>query len=315
LDNQEPVKVDSDHSMDSCEESKVDTPAKTVRRSSRQRVKSTAIYIPAYSKPDEEGSELPQVNGGVIAPSGTLLKQREREKVRLRFPMLSTAKSQTSFPPLAINRLMQTPIPSHRRGEVAVPSPPYRKDLNKYLPRHAQIPSPKFERKSVPQLPVPTRPRLRSLSFSAVEEYLTISFRQVVPIAGAPTQWEKTKQQEATNGVDSMATILRRKAKSLARKELLRGYKRGGRVKGARNPLVNVIGRHNRSRSHHFSRAGSLPPVSLDFTESALNRASAAEEAPLSLQSISELPAIDVVVPWAVDTSLIFPLRPVLGSG
>jgi hypothetical protein len=217
--------------------------------------------------------------------------------------------------PLAINRLIQTPIPSHRREEVAVPSPPYRKDLNNQLPRHAEIPSPKFERRPVPQSPTPVKTRLRSLSFSAIEEYLTMSFRQVDPIAGAPTQWEKTKQQEAANGVDSLVTVLRRKAKSLARKELLRAHKRAGRVKGMRKlPLVNPIVRQNPSRSHLFSRAGSMPPVALDSTESTPNRASAAEEAPLTLQSIFELPSMDVVVPWAIDTSRIFPLRPVLGS-
>jgi hypothetical protein len=142
-----------------------------------------------------------------------------------------------------------------------------------------------------------------------------MSFRQVDPIAGAPTQWEKTKQQEAANGVDSLVTVLRRKAKSLARKELLRAHKRGGRMKGTRKlPLVNPVSRHNPSRSHLFSRAGSMPPVTLDSTDTAPNRASAAEEAPLTLQSIFELPAMDIVVPWAVDTSRIFPLRPVLGS-
>jgi hypothetical protein len=167
----------------------------------------------------------------------------------------------------------------------------------------------------VPQSPSPMKTRLRSLSFSAVEEYLTMSFRQVDPIAGSPTKWEKTKQQEAANGVDSLATILRRKAKSLARKELLRAHKRASRMKGTKKQhLVNVVGGQNLSRSHLFSRAGSMPPVSLDCTEMAPSRASAAEEAPLTLQSIFELPSMDVVVPWAVDTSRIFPLRPVLSS-
>jgi len=142
-----------------------------------------------------------------------------------------------------------------------------------------------------------------------------VSFRQVDPIAGAPTQWEKTKQQETANGVDSMATILRRKAKSLARKELLRAHKRSSRVKGTKKqPLDNVVSRPTPSRSHLFSRAGSMPPFALDSVEIAPDRASAAEEAPLTLQSIFELPSMDVVVPWAVDTSRIFPLRPVLGS-
>ena len=216
---------------------------------------------------------------------------------------------------------MQTPIPSHHRGEVVVPSPPYRREPHRQLPRRAEIPSPTFERARMPPSPPVVKTRLRSFSFSAVEEHLTKSFRQVDPVSGAPSQWEKTRQQEKTNGVDSIVTVVRRKAKTLGQTDLFRAHhhRRGGvRKKGAGSSPIVVSGRRDSSRLTHcrFSRAGSLPPLAFMYsTESpTANGASAAEEAPLPL-NVSELSStIGVVVPWAIDTSRMFPLRPVPSS-
>lgn len=144
---------------------------------------------------------------------------------------------------------------------------------------------------------------------------MTASFRQAVPIAGAPTQWEKTKRQEASNGVDSVVTALRRKAKALARRAPP-FVSKGGNKKGTRNVSLGSTSGHRAapSRTQMYSRAGSLPPGAGDCQQKTLGRADIAEEAPFTLEIISETPSIDVVVRWPVETPQTFPLRRIHGS-
>lgn len=281
LDPEQLLKDDSDDPM----QSESETPTKMPRRSSRGGGGGGMLNIPAYSQLRQDDRE-----GRTLEPGSPLPKPRRRDR---------------------------TPSPSHHRRETSVPTPSYRDDLPRRRPAIAVVPSPKFERK-VPSSPEPTarfKGRLRSLSFSVIEEYLTTSFRQVVPIPGASTQWDRTRRQEATQGVDSVVSILRRKAKVLARKNPP-GKPKGVSMKKWRKifSTSHTIQREIVPQAQNYYRAGSLPPGAGNSPPKSLGKACAAEEAPVVESLILEMPVVGVVVPWSVETPQRFPVRPVHDS-
>jgi len=123
--------------------------------------------------------------------------------------------------------------------------------------------------------------RLRSLSFSAIEEYLSMSFRCVAPIVGAPSLWEKTKYQDVANGVDSMIVVLRRNARHLASKLGGRGERPKRSSRGSKEISVD----YTSSSLPFYRRAGSVPPFAEEQVDKEVLHVSSAEEPPSPMDS------------------------------
>jgi hypothetical protein len=168
---------------------------------------------------------------------------------------------------------------------LSIPPPPFsRNGSARRNDEHSRIPSPAYR-------PRIANTRLRSLSFSAIEEYLSLSFRCVAPIVGAPSLWEKTKYQDVANGVDSMIVVLRRNAKHLASK-LGRG-ERTRRSSRSSKDFAEEIGADSISSSPPFHRrAGSLPPFVEEQAENKeeVLHVSSAEEPPSPMDATHTLP-------------------------
>lgn len=154
---------------------------------------------------------------------------------------------------------------------LSIPSPPFLSNGPRQPTEPSRVPSPVYRSRK-------SSTRLRSLSFSTIEEYLSLSFRRVVPIIGAPNLWEKTKYEDAANGEDSVIMILRRDAKLLANK-WSQDHRQKYPTKESNQPIVT--GRRLDPLTPTFSwRAGSLPPFIAEHAESEFPSVSSAEEPP-----------------------------------
>jgi hypothetical protein len=184
---------------------------------------------------------------------------------------------------------------------------------------HSPVPSPQFQRKPLPASP--TKPRPRSFSFSALEEFLSPSFSCVRPIAGATSLKEKIKWQEVATGTESFVTFLKRKARRLGKKQANRQGHRKQKEESTKGKDPAGNDRTTSTRQRRYQRMTSMPPMELSMPPIELGiplekiALSTFSEEPPQGGDISPPPAPTCVVTWPIDTSKRYPVhRLSLGS-
>lgn len=123
------------------------------------------------------------------------------------------------------------------------------------------IPPPPYATSSHPS-------RLRSLSFSAIESYLSLSFRHVTPVFGAPAPSERAKYTDI-DGIDSLRTVVRRKTKLLSL-----NWAKGEKLRKTRHDKHAKSGA---SFSRRICRVSSSPCLSMPAADSLSSIVSSAE--------------------------------------
>lgn len=229
----------------------------------------------------------------------------------------------------------------------SVPSPSYIRRQSPLRLKNKRIPSPSFRLKPRPApteneiatVDRPALPRVRSTSFSHIEDYLSPSFRCLVPISGSVSALDKLKCQEAFFGIESAVTSLKRRArllikisspqKSLHKKPVVKKSKvklfATSIGKEVRPPAVRAQKKGTRPTKSTaapipahttYLRAASLPLPLTTTTSTEENleslgsiRVSSAEEATTEGfdDDLGEPPKFSI--PWTTDTTKTFPLK------